>query len=386
MPLPKHPRLMNDDELCAWVKALIERKAPESNSLDYKETISIRGKTKRIEIGKDVSSFANESGGILLYGVPEEEVDGVPVPTNLSKCGIEISDNLPTNVENILLDIVRPPLPELFIKVVNIPELKSGSLLTIHHPESWNKPHMVEGYEHARFYRRGNFRAIIMSEREIEAAYLSRKVSLDYADNFFETGDFRTIPTNGQFLRVIFCPRFTLIRREEMYEDKFKDWLDANPPEGRPGDWVPFLYGWSYLGYPVGNYHGKQYEYRLFHNGGFSYTVDLALFIDPERRLDLRSVERYVIESILPYVEKFFELLRISGPLSVQTNLYNVRRLSAIFSPAPLLFHRGLGVTSLEKESISFVEETSTSELRFNRDNVVKRLIDRLASAFGLRR
>jgi hypothetical protein len=64
MQFPKHPQLMTDDELCDWLRSLIERKAPESSSLDYKAEIHLDGKKNRIELGKDVSSFANEGGGV----------------------------------------------------------------------------------------------------------------------------------------------------------------------------------------------------------------------------------------------------------------------------------------------------------------------------------
>ncbi len=191
MLLPKHPKLMSDDDLCDWIKSLIDRRAPESSTLDYKAEISINGKSNRIELGKDISSFANEGGGILLYGVPETKEKGVPVPKDLSECGVEIPQDIPTNIENILTDIVVPPLPELNIKVLNLKEIKPKSLLMIYHPESWNKPHMIEGYNHARYYRRGNFRSVIMNERQVEAAYLTRKASLYHADNFFKTGDFK---------------------------------------------------------------------------------------------------------------------------------------------------------------------------------------------------
>ena len=93
---------------------------------------------------------------------------------------------------------------------------------------------MVEGYNHFRYYRRGNFRAVPMEEREIEAAYLFRKVSLAHAKKFFEEGDFREIPPDGRFLQAILCPRFSLIRKEEMREKNFKDWVKSNPPMGDP--------------------------------------------------------------------------------------------------------------------------------------------------------
>ena len=42
MALPQpDPRAMSDEELSAWVRALVERRAPESHTLDYKQTIKV---------------------------------------------------------------------------------------------------------------------------------------------------------------------------------------------------------------------------------------------------------------------------------------------------------------------------------------------------------
>jgi hypothetical protein len=47
---PRDPRAMPDDELSAWVAGLIERRTPESHTLDYKLTIAVEGRVpKRVE-------------------------------------------------------------------------------------------------------------------------------------------------------------------------------------------------------------------------------------------------------------------------------------------------------------------------------------------------
>lgn len=377
---------MSDDELCEWASHLIKIRVPESSSLDYKAKISLEGQTNRIELAKDVSSFANERGGMLLYGVPQAKENEMPVPKDLSECGIEISKGLPEDIENILQNVITPPLPELDIKVLNIKELNPNSLLMIYHPESWNKPHMVEGYNHFRYYRRGNFSSIPMNERAIEAAYLFRKVSLAHAKDFFETGDFREIPSEGRFLQVILCPRFSLIRKEEMRGKKFKDWLNSNPPMERRGDWIPFLDGWSFLGYPKGKFHGRQYEFRLFHNGGICFSRELddeLIEVDQNKSfLSLKKMEAVIKKAILSYSDKAFEYLRISGPLSIQVSLFNVKSLEAILQDR--FYDTILKPIPLEKQEIKFKEETSISELRYTTDQVLDRLMDHLASAFGL--
>ena len=90
MFLPKPPKSMSDDELCDWASSLINRRAPESSSLDYKAYISpLEKQSDKIELAKDISSFANGMGGVLLYGVPKEKQNNVPIPKPLSECGIE---------------------------------------------------------------------------------------------------------------------------------------------------------------------------------------------------------------------------------------------------------------------------------------------------------
>jgi len=389
MPFTKNPRLMADGELCDWARALIERQAPESSVLDYKAEINLQKTSEKVELAKDVSSFANEYGGTILYGVPQIEGDRGPVPKSFSECGISIPDGLTKRIEDILTDAIVPPLPELHIRPVTFDKEKDKLLLMIYHPESWCKPHMVEGYKEARYYRRGNYQAILMKEREVEAAYLFRKMSIAHAEEFFVTGDFRPYPKDGRFLRAIICPRFSLIQRQEMSEERFKKWLDSNPPNGRRGDWLPFLHGWVFRGYPSGNFHGKQYELRLFHNGGYCFDLDLDAEIHSKlKMLMLKRIKGFFKDIILPYAGKAFEYLGITGPLSIQVNLHNVNGLNAVILPPVNAIDpdsRVEGATPLEKDEIEYKEETSVSELLTNMDKVLKTLIDRLCAEFGIR-
>jgi predicted HTH transcriptional regulator len=194
---------MTPEELAGRIADCIRQRMPESDSLDYKAQLNIGTQRERTELAKDVSSFANELGGMVLYGVPETEENGVPVPAALEECGFECESGLPERAENILLDTVRPVLPNLFVKVVTINEKQ---ILVVHHPASWNKPHMVEAYNTRRYFRRGNYRAVPMSEREIEAAYASRRSVQIMAEEFFRTGDLGDIPSGGPFSQGSYIP------------------------------------------------------------------------------------------------------------------------------------------------------------------------------------
>src|SRR5207302_6179651 len=60
----------------------------------------------------------DDSGGVLLYGIPEDDAGAAPIPQPLSQCGMVITQGLPEVVENILVDTVDPPLPECHIRLV----------------------------------------------------------------------------------------------------------------------------------------------------------------------------------------------------------------------------------------------------------------------------
>lgn len=389
MSLPKNPRLMSDDELLAWAKGMIERQVAESGFLDYKAEITIEKTVDKLELAKDVSSFANEYGGTLLYGVPQIETERGPIPKSLVECGMSISEGLAKRIEDILTDVIVPPLPELHIRTLLLDKEKNKGLILLYHPESWCKPHMVEGYKEGRYYRRGNYQGILMKEREIEAAYLFRKVSMAHAEEFFKTGNFRPFPREGMFLRVIISPRFSLMQRQEMSEERFKKWLDSNPPDGRRGEWIPFLDGWAFRGYPEGNFHGKQYELRLFHNGGYSFDLDLQGEMHSTlKMLLLKRLKQFIVDMILPYAGKAFEHLNIAGPLSIKVILHNVKDLNAVVLPPDTGIYlpesQIKGETPIEKDQVEILEETSVSELLTNQDKILERIMGRLCSAFGI--
>jgi hypothetical protein len=243
---------------------------------------------------------------------------------------------------------------------------------------------MVEGYKQGRYYRRGNYRSILMNEKQVEDAYLKRKASGEFTKVFFETGNFREIPQKGIFLRAVACPHFSLFRREEMAERKFKEWLDRNPPDGRRGEWIPFIDGWCFRGFPEGGFYGKEYEIRFYHNGAVCLDIDLYSEIK-NGLLTLTYIDDYILSKLfLPYLDKVLELHKIEGPISFKLHLFNAKGLKAKFESGRWYSDPKIGATPIETMSLSFIEESSVSELRFSQSNLQKRLVDRFYSAFGL--
>ncbi len=382
MRLPRDPHLMTAAEIATWAHDLISRRAPESDTLDYKSIIKVETRSDRAELAKDITSFANEHGGVLLFGVPEDEESGVPVPRPLIDCGLVIPPDLPERVENILVDTVYPPLPELFLTTIQLLEIAPRGLFLAYHPASWNRPHRVE-YNDARYYRRANYRVVMMTEREVEAAYASRRSFAVAAREFIASGDFGEIPAGVSVLRVVIVPRFSLVQREVMGERRFRNWLDQNPPAGRQGYWVPFLDGVRFLQYAEGPIRGQQFELRLFHSGAISFTSDIQPAIN-QGLINLDRVAKILASHVLHYTDAAFERLRVAGPISIHVSLHYVEGLQAEYPSEEWFPTADAAKTSLRHESISFCEESSVTELGHDMAAVLKRLMVRIASAFGL--
>ena len=128
---------------------LIHNKVPESKSLEYKRQLPGREDGGNVKILQSITSFANTTGGELLYGV--EAKDGIPI-------GLPGIDTLPSadaitlRIENLYKDGVQERLPHLSFNFI---EVENGKyVLVIGIPKSWAAPHRVTTGGHAHFYGR----------------------------------------------------------------------------------------------------------------------------------------------------------------------------------------------------------------------------------------
>src|SRR5262245_5758603 len=55
------------------LEALVTEKRPEGRALDYKRDLELSTDAHKRELARDVSSFANASGGDLIFGIEEEK-------------------------------------------------------------------------------------------------------------------------------------------------------------------------------------------------------------------------------------------------------------------------------------------------------------------------
>jgi hypothetical protein len=144
------------------IEALIENGVQESLTLDYKRSASLdkRNPKSRIELSKDVAAFANSAGGVLIYGVEEDN----HLPKQIDK-GCDPQDTTREWIEQIINSTIQRRIDGIRIKQIVLTKKSPGQVLYIVSvPQSKGAPHMA--VDHV-FYKRFNYESAPMEEYEI---------------------------------------------------------------------------------------------------------------------------------------------------------------------------------------------------------------------------
>lgn len=138
------------------INNLINEKIKESLNLDYKRELDEHNNN---EIAKDISAFANASGGKIIYGISEK--DGLPSSINWIE-----SKGVKEKIEDIILNHIQPELKGYEIYSIENPDNHSQAIFIVEIPESSDAPHMANH----RYYIRRNFKSEYMEDSEVKNA------------------------------------------------------------------------------------------------------------------------------------------------------------------------------------------------------------------------
>ncbi len=162
----------------ADLQALIDNEVPEDKTLDYKESLPAITNDAKREFLADVSSFANASGGHLVFGMKEQE--GVAV--ELCGVGNVNADAEILRLENMIRDGIEPRIPGISTRA--IPLQASGVAIVIHIPRSWSQPHVVKVKGHWRFYSRHSAGKYPLDVAELRSAFALSETTAERIRNF----------------------------------------------------------------------------------------------------------------------------------------------------------------------------------------------------------
>ncbi len=146
------------------IQSLIDNSVEESIHLDFKAAAALdKSEKKKDEIAKDVSSFANSDGGIIVYGISEKE-----------HCADSLSfidGNTYTKewIEQVINSKINKKIVGVQIFPVRFDNKITQTVYVVKIPRSDNIPHMSSD---RRYYRRYNFVSVPMEEYEVRDAIL----------------------------------------------------------------------------------------------------------------------------------------------------------------------------------------------------------------------
>jgi hypothetical protein len=167
-----------DDVMQSDIDGLIRNQVPESRWIDYKEALPGNTDDEKKEFLRDVISFANASGGDLLFGVREArdatgKTTGIPDPA--AAVGLSALSNVDAEIrrlEDIITNGVAPRITGVRIKTIS--GFSDGPVILIRIPRSWTAPHMVSFKTRSPFTTRRSASRIDMDVTELRGAFLAQ--------------------------------------------------------------------------------------------------------------------------------------------------------------------------------------------------------------------
>jgi len=162
------------------LQALVDNQVSERKTIEYKEALPGNADGDKKEFLADVSSFANASGGDLIYGIREQS--GVPVELS----GLELSD---VDAEILRLEscIQTGIAPRLFRIVETHPVAlpsKQRYAIIIRIRKSWTAPHMVTFKNDSKFFSRDSRGKHQLDVSELRSAFLLSETAVERIRNF----------------------------------------------------------------------------------------------------------------------------------------------------------------------------------------------------------
>ncbi|TPG44149.1 helix-turn-helix domain-containing protein [Flavobacterium pectinovorum] len=141
---------------------IISSKTEESINIDFKDARALSSENGK-EISKDVSAFANSDGGMIFYGINEE---------NHVASGLSFIDGDKYNkewLENKITTNIQQRIENLLIIPVRFDNDITKTIYIVKIPKSGSSPHINAD---KKYYRRFNFKSVPMEEYEVRDSYL----------------------------------------------------------------------------------------------------------------------------------------------------------------------------------------------------------------------
>lgn len=364
------------------LQELIRNAVLEDKMLEYKQELPDNSDPQKKEFLADVSSFANSSGGLIIYGIAE---DSTGVPINIIGIESQSIDQDISRLDSIIRTGVEPRIPGVIIKAVQLSNSRSAIIIKI--SKSWITPHRVTFKGHDKFYGRSSNGKYPLNVAELRTAFTLSETITERIRNFRED-------------------RISSIYANELpvpFEDGAKIALHIIPISSfNPGQsydiskaisnhdlLAPIQSGsydrrYNFEGYILHskNAQGKTESYVQIYRNGIIELVDSLLLTpwDREFLIYSRSFEEELIESLSRYCS-YLKLIEIDPPCFVFMTLLGIKGYS-IEPNGPIRVRK---IYSIDRD-ILIIPEVIMENLDAETDEILRPIFDMIWNACGFER
>jgi Schlafen, AlbA_2 len=134
------------------LRSLIESRIAEGQSIEFKRIINVSDTKAKKNLCAELASFANASGGDIVFGVNEKE----GIASELLALPEFDADRTVLQLRQIFDSNIEPPVPGLQFCAVEVGHKQFALVLRI--PRSWARPHALLGESLQFLVRDGNRR------------------------------------------------------------------------------------------------------------------------------------------------------------------------------------------------------------------------------------
>jgi hypothetical protein len=313
----------------ADIERLIADRVAEGKTIEYKSALPGGSDGDKREFLADVSSFANTSGGDLVYGIEENQ----GIPERVMPLAIADIDLEQRRLDSLIRDGIRPRLTYA-IRVIGLPD--NRRILVIRVGRGWTAPYRVTFQGHDKFYARTTAGKYPLDVDELRTAFTLSQTVIDKIRTFRVdrtislSNNITPIPFRVGGKIVLHCIPFNAFGGTEAYDVlHYRDQPQLLRPFRGGAGWQTriTLEGiLSHSGNPSTSYT------HLFRNGIIESVEGTLLNIERDgvRTIPSVSYEQEVLR-YLPVCFSFLRTLGVAPPIAVALTLTNVRgvRMSA---------------------------------------------------------
>jgi hypothetical protein len=322
--IPKNIDQITEKDL----QALIENSVLERKTIEYKQSLSSDSDTDKKEFLADVSSFANASGGDLIYGIIQNKENGTP--EKLEGLDIKNPDQEILRLENLIRSGIEPRIPSFDIRPISLSNLRIAIIISVN--KSWISPHRVSFKGHDKFYSRGSNGKYPLNVDELRIAFTLSETIVDKIKKFRENrisnvyaGETPVPLYDGAKIILHLMPIISFNPAQHYDIDK----ITSQSGKIAPIDHSPSNYRYNldgFLTYYVGE-SGKSRSYVQLFRNGIIEAVDTSMLRNSELFIPSVAFERELIESFTEYLS-ILKALNVELPIFVFLTLVGVKGYS----------------------------------------------------------